>query len=177
MAKVKAAGELSPFAFSVGNRITWQDLKAAIEALNYAYAEQPEIYANLVSGRDEDLSTFSVDTHAVEFQNTSTSLYVFQIWIDPDILTIRLRAEMDLDNPSNSDLTINIGAHSEVMSFLAPGVVEIVRDVAVTSIGTGWQRVELIGERLNGAADNILTRWSIESLPIPAASIPDPPNE
>lgn len=178
MAKVAIAGTLSPKRLAVGNRLFFADFKHCVNALNHAYAENPPVYLNLISGKAGwGTSGNEVDTHNVQGIGLEGFDFTFDAWIESDVQTIRARATAIWPILPGT-IQYVVGSLSTSLVIPAGPEATVTDDIDVTSIAGGWAKVSIFSfPALGPAFLETLKAVSLEALPVDNADIPSPPDQ
>jgi hypothetical protein len=177
MARTSSESTISPFTFSSGNGVYYEQARDACEMLNYAYQNIGTVHISMVtSDPGWGSSTDEVGTHGRRFSASSgyEQHYRFYIWIDPDCAEVRCRANVAIPVASQTALVrFTVGSTNSVLTYTLTGVHGGLIEFPTSSTGTGWQLVTIELNHSVGSASAInLDDYSVEnvqpdSLPAP----------
>lgn len=179
MAQTQTSSTMSPYRFSTGNGIYFEDVQAVIEMMNYAFGRNPTTHGSMSTGVDAWGGAGSIATHGVELPTTSgyNQYYRGRIWIDPDVDNLVCEAEMTLTVGNEALVRFTIGGGNVILATFNIGTDRNSSTLATSSTGTGWRAVTIeINHSLGATAGQTLNDWTIQDDEV-TSSFPDPPNE
>lgn len=178
MAKTATQATLSPYALATGKRIYASEAQSVAEQLNYAFQNTTITYFSFVAadaGWNGDPDTMA--THAVHFDGSAIDtwevVYQGQIYVDPDVQTIRCISNADVGAASVGNVRFTIGATNGTNTHSSTSSQTV--DLNTSSTGTGWLQFEIEIRYHSGAAAIQLTFITVEGKK--PASIPSPISE
>jgi hypothetical protein len=183
MTKRSTISTLPPFVFAFGQGIYAEDVAEVIEQLAYSGAHNAEHLAGGASGpAGWGASTNEPAVHGVVSTSTKVTIYVFQIWIHPDTISLNLAGRMLVTSTESHDLEFTIGSDVQSLTFThSSGSIASVSSSGTSTIanigGTGLQTCTMKLQRTVGSVDSTLASWNIRGNVISDGALPNPPNE
>lgn len=180
MAKTIASATLSPLQLATGNGIYKEHVEDVIEQANFAAGRNPEALAIIETGINGDFGPW---THAAYFMAGPQTVYVINIWIDPDVQSVDFSSTATMAASHTGDVIFAVGGWSATHSHTAGATTTLTTTpttaASPTGVGTGWQTVTVQLNRTSGSttASARLDFLRIETKTITAANLPGPANE
>lgn len=179
MAKTQTSSTLSPYRFSTGNGIYFEDARAVVEMMNHAFGHNPALHGSMATGVDAWGGAGSIAPHGIELPTTSgyNIFYRGRIWVDPDVDNLVCEAEMTLTTGNEATVRFTVGSSSVTLTTFNVGTDRNSSTIATSATGTGWLAVDIgINHSLGSDTGQTLNDWTMEDDEI-TSGLPDPPNE
>lgn len=180
MSRQAIDGTLSPFVFALGQPIYATDMAAVVGQLAYAGARCPEHLAGGGSGGAGWGSASSPDAGNVTCSsNSSSTVYDFRTWVDPDLQSIQFAARADVPAGTTITVAATVGSATITLTFVGLTTLATVATgtALVSATGSGLLTVTIAVQRTAGTGTGTVLAWSLHGLPIANGDIPAPPNE
>jgi hypothetical protein len=182
MAKTTTLATMSPLEFTAGVPVYYEDAKAVLEMLNWAFSYRPETHFSLCTADANYGGASELQTLEVLFPNSSgwNHRLIAKIEVQADVQEIKVGARcwMDTGQEGQVRFTVGAAAATTLTTFTnSTNGTEHTATIATSSTGTGAIDVIIeINHTVGTGATSYLRDVRCENVRVAAANLADPPD-